>query len=293
MVILGRDTSVDPILLITPDAMDERNAQLVQQALTVLRQATDVMVGTPTNPGELDSLLHRRGGRRVVVAGGDTNLQVVLAALHRRKELGRVEVALIPLGPSSDFALRAGIPLQPARSADLAAHGRARPVDALVDGAGALVVHAVNVGAGAPGRRLRIEADGQLLTDMDRPVDQVRISNGSIAPGARVAETLAPDHVSGNSRPSRTDGKDGLLDVVVAFATTPLRRIGRLVMPARRTGQQLREIAAVRAKQVSVTGPDFWIEADGAVVGPERSRTWRVEPDAIQLVLPAPPSPTW
>jgi diacylglycerol kinase (ATP) len=290
---MGRDTSVDPILLITPDALDERNAQLVQQALRVLRQATDVVVGKPTNPGELDSLLHRRGGRRLVVAGSDANLHVVLAALHRRRELGKVEVALIPLGPSSDFALRAGIPLQPARSAELAAHGQAHPVDALVDGAGALVIHAVNVGAGAPGRRLRIEADGQLLSDMDRPVEQVRISNGSIAPGVRVAPIgFTSGHVDGDPRGSRTNGKDGLLDVVVAFATTPLRRIARLVTPTRRASQQLRETAAVRAKEVRVTGPDFWVEADGALVGPERSRTWRVEPDAIWVVLPALRSPT-
>jgi diacylglycerol kinase family enzyme len=274
---------VDPILLITPADPDGRNAQLVQQALTTLRRATDVMVGTPANPGELDGLLHRRGGRRLVVAGSDATLHVVLAALHRRNELTRVDVALIPLGPNNDFALRAGIPLQPTRAAELAAHGQARPVDALVDCAGALVVHAVNVGAGAPGRRLRIEADGHLLTDMDRPVDQVRISNGSIAPGGS-----APASLSVEDAGSRTGAKDGLLDVVVAFAATPLRRLGRLVMPNRKASQQLRETAAVRAKQVSVTGPDFWVEADGAVVGPERSRTWRVEPDAIHLVLPMP-----
>jgi diacylglycerol kinase (ATP) len=278
---MGRDTPVDPILLITPADPDGRNAPLVQQALTVLRHATDVMVGTPANPGELDSLLHRRGGRRLVVAGSDATLHVVLAALHRRSELAKVEVALIPLGPSSDFALRAGIPLQTVRSAELAAHGQARPVDALVDCSGALAVHAVNVGVGAPGRRLRIEADGQLLTDMDRPVDQVRISNGSIAPRGS-----APSSVSVDTAGSRAGGVGGLLDVVVAFATTPLRRLGRLILPARRTSEQLREFTAVRAKQVSVTGPDFWVEADGAVMGPEHDRTWRVEPDALRMVLP-------
>jgi len=314
---VGRDTPVDPILLITPADPDGRNAPLVQQALTVLRRATDVMVGSPANPGELDGLLHLRGGRRLVVAGSDANLHVVLAALHRRNELGKVEVALIPLGPNNDFALRAGIPMQLARSAELAAHGPARFVDAVVDCAGALVVHAVNVGVGAqakrripssrspfgqvvnhnpemsgtgnPGRRLRIEADGQLLTDMDRPIDQVRISNGSIAPGQSGS---ASSPVTFGTVDSRTEGNDGLLDVVVAFAATPLRRLGRLVMPTRRTSEQLREFANVRAKEVSVTGPDFWVEADGAVVGPEHSRTWRVEPDALRMVLPTPRSPT-
>jgi diacylglycerol kinase (ATP) len=116
---------------------------------------------------------------------------------------------------------------------------------------------------------------------MDRPVDQVRISNGSIAPRGS-----APSLANVDTAGSRAGGKGGLLDVVVAFAATPLRRLSRLVMPARKSSEQLREFAAVRAKQVSVTGPDFWVEADGTVVGPEHSQTWRVEPDAIQLVLP-------
>jgi hypothetical protein len=37
---------------------------------------------------------------------------------------------------------------------------------------------------------------------------------------------------------------------------------------------------------VSVCGERFWCSADGEIYGPERQRTWRVEPAAYSMVLP-------
>jgi diacylglycerol kinase (ATP) len=38
---------------------------------------------------------------------------------------------------------------------------------------------------------------------------------------------------------------------------------------------------------VSVTGQAFWCSADGETYGPERNRTWHVEPGAFSMALPA------
>jgi hypothetical protein len=35
-----------------------------------------------------------------------------------------------------------------------------------------------------------------------------------------------------------------------------------------------------------VTGQQFYCSADGEVYGPERHRTWRVEPGALRMSLP-------
>lgn len=66
-------------------------------ALSLLRSRCSVDLATPENPGELDGVLHRSGGRRIVVAGGDASMHAVVDALNRRNELADAVLALLPL----------------------------------------------------------------------------------------------------------------------------------------------------------------------------------------------------
>ena len=89
---------MEPLLLITNADAGSTDAESLEQALSVLRRHADVEVARTSNPGELDGVLQRRGGRRVVVAGGDGSMHAVVAALHRRHELDKGVLALVPLG---------------------------------------------------------------------------------------------------------------------------------------------------------------------------------------------------
>ncbi|MFF9482669.1 hypothetical protein [Streptomyces sp. NPDC014733] len=106
----------------------------------------------------------------------------------------------------------------------------------------------------APGQRLRIEADGVLLADLDQPVQQVRV-----VPGARSGDDGTAAGAPGAG--------DGLAEVVVdrPGGDRPLR---------------------ARARAVTVSGPDFRYRADAVVGGPVRTRTWTVQPGAWWLTLP-------
>jgi hypothetical protein len=106
-----------------------------------------------------------------------------------------------------------------------------------------------------PGQRLRIEADGVLLADLDRPVRRV-----CVVPGARSGDDGAPDAAPPGAG-------DGLAEVVVdrPGSDQPLR---------------------ARARAVTVSGPDFRYRADALVGGPVRTRTWTVQPGAWWLTLP-------
>ena len=86
-------------------------------ALGVLREDADVEVADTSNPGELDGVLHRAGCRAIVVAGGDGSLHAVVTALHRRHELAKRTLGLIPLGTGNDFARTLDIPLDPGEAA--------------------------------------------------------------------------------------------------------------------------------------------------------------------------------
>jgi hypothetical protein len=103
--------------------------------------------------------------------------------------------------------------------------------------------------------RLRVEADGTLLTDLNHPVRMVAVR-------------LAALHAD-RSAPAGLDGSyEGAVDV--------------LVRPPSSTGRALR----VRARTVTVIGRDFSYEADSELSGPVRCRTWTVLPGAWQLSVP-------
>jgi diacylglycerol kinase (ATP) len=293
---------VDPSLLITNADAGNTDTEAVEKALDVLRRHGDVEVCATADQGELDGVLHRRGGRRVVVAGGDGSLHAVIAALHRRNELADTVVGLLPLGTGNDFARGADIPLDPEEAAEVIATAAPRPVDLLVDCTGEVVVNNVHIGAGAqasrkahkwkkrlgrvgypigaalaavnpPFVRLRIEVDGEEVADLAHPILMVAVGNGATVGGG--AE-ITPE----------ADPEDGKVDVMISFAVGPLARFAYALHLRRGEHHHRDDVHYLRGTTVSVSGQSFYCSADGEVYGPERNRTWHVEPGALRMMLP-------
>lgn len=293
---------MDPLLLITNKDAGSTDTENLEKALVVLRAATDVEVSATANPGELDGVLHRRGSRQVVVAGGDGSLHAVVAALYRRAELREVVLGLIPLGTGNDFARGSDIPLDPEDAARVIVSGDVRRIDMMVDCVGEIVVNNVHIGVGAeasrkahkwkkrlgrvgygigaamasvnpPFVRLRIEVDGETVTDFDQPILQVAIGNGPQVGGGT---EITPD----------ADPEDGKVDVMISYAVGPLSRFGYVAGLRRGDHHERDDVAYIRASTVSVSGQAFYCSADGELYGPERNRTWRVEKGAFSMSLP-------
>ena len=297
---------MDPLLLITH--ADAGNSDGLGAALEVLGEQASIEVCETSNPGELDGVLHRAGSRPIVVAGGDGSLHAVVATLHRRNDLTGKTLGLLPLGTGNDFARAVGIPLDPVEAAQALLGAVPRPMDLIVDELGEVVVNNVHLGASAlaskhgagfkerlgpfglgligyplgvamaainpPSVRLRVEVDGKTVADVDRRVLMLAIGNGSSVGGG--AE-ITPD----------ADPGDGQLDVMISFATSPLSRIGYAVDVVRRRHPDRHDVHALRGRRVSVSGEDFWISADGEISGPERRRSWHLEPAAYSLLVPS------
>jgi diacylglycerol kinase (ATP) len=293
---------MDPLLVITNRDAGTADEESLGLALDVLRTETSVEVQETGDPGELDGVLHRAGSRRIVVAGGDGSLHAVVAALHRRNELtGRV-LGLLPLGTGNDFARTLGIPLDAEAAARVILDGTVEPLDLVVDEVGQVVVNNVHVGAGAqaaraaqrwkgrlgrlgypigaaitairpPVLRLRVEVDGEVVNDLDQPVLMVSVGNGvSVGGGTE----LTPE----------ADPGDGAVDVMVSRA---VGRVARVLYAARLglgTHPKSDDVVYLRGTTVSIGGGRFYVSADGEIYGPERHRTWRVEPAAYSMVLP-------
>ncbi len=298
-------SDVDPLLLITH--ADAGNSDALGPALEVLRSVTSVEVCETANPGELDGVLHRAGSRPIVVAGGDGSMHAVVATLHRRNDLAGKTLGLLPLGTGNDFARALGIPLDATGAAEALLTAQPRSMDLIVDELGEIVVNNVHAGTGAlasrhgaglkkrlgrfglgilgyplgaaiaavrpPYLRLRIELDGRVIADMDRHVLMVAVGNGSsVGGGAEINPDADPT--------SRT------LDVMISFATGPLARLGYAAGVMRGTHQERNDVLHLRGSEISISGEDFWISADGEISGPERRRTWHVEPAAYSMLVP-------
>lgn len=293
---------MDPLLLITNADAGSNEADRLGSAVESLRQHADVEVAETNDQGELDGVLHRRAHRRIVVAGGDGSLHAVVAALHRRNELTGTILGLLPLGTGNDFARGVGIPLDPVEAAEIIIHGELHPIDVLVDCLGEIVVNNVHVGVGAeashnahkwkkllgragyvvgaikastkpPYYRFRVELDGEVVADMDRHVVQVSIGNGSTVGGGT---EITPHALTG----------DGKLDLMISFAVGPMARFGYVARLRAGRHPERDDVLYLRGKAVSVSGPGFYCSADGELYGPERNRSWRIEPAAFEMPLP-------
>ncbi len=303
---------MDPLLVITNSGAGTSDEETLGRALAVLRKRTSVEVQATSNPGELDGVLHRAGSRRIVVAGGDGSLHAVVAALHRRNDLKNAVLGLLPLGTGNDFARALDIPLEIEDAARVILDGRPRPMDVIVDEVGEVVVNSVHVGAGAnasrrgarwkerlgsvgvgkvnlgkigypigaaltawnpPIIRMRVEVDGTIVNDLDQPLLMVALGNGTSVGGGT---ELTPD----------AHPRDGLIDVMISRATTPLARLLYAVRLGSATHHRADDVEYLRGTSVSVSGERFWVAADGEIYGPERQRTWHVEPEAYSMILP-------
>ena len=303
---------MDPLLVISNADAGTADEESLGTALRVLREHCSVEVQTTSKPGELDSALHRAGSRPIVVAGGDGSLHAVVAALYRRNDLKDAVLGVLPLGTGNDFARGNEIPLDVEEAAKTILEGHTRRMDLIVDEVGEIVVNSVHAGAGAqasrrgekwkdrlhkvgvgglnlgklgypigavsaaikpPFVRLRVEVDGEVVVDLDQPILMVAVGNG-------------PSVGGGTELTPYADPGSGQLDVMVSRAIGPLARLGYGARLVAGRHPERDDVAYLRGSTVSVSGEAFWCSADGEIYGPERHRSWRLEPAAYSLLVP-------
>jgi diacylglycerol kinase (ATP) len=303
---------VDPLLVITNADAGTADDEALGSALEILRERASVELHATSQPGELDGVLQRAGSRRIVVAGGDGSLHAVVSALYRRHELEHAVVGLLPMGTGNDFARTLGVPLDPEEAALVIASGEVRPMDLIVDELGEVVVNNVHVGAGAaasrrgagikerlgavgigrvnlgrlgypigavmsafdePSVHVHVEIDGKVVTDVDRPVLMVSIGNGANVGGGTMLTPAA-------------DPEDGQVDVMISHAVGTAAKLGYALHLRRGEHHRRDDVQYLRGAQVTISGEAFWISADGEISGPERHRSWHVEPAAYSFILP-------
>ncbi|MFI6105919.1 diacylglycerol kinase [Streptomyces sp. NPDC051310] len=204
----------DQLLVVIDPVARRSDGESVRIAKDVLCAGADAKICLPDGPEEFARVLARRGSRRPVVIGDDRALLRAVAHLHRYRELADGALSVVPVGPRGavELAGSLGVPLSSVAAARAVLDGVTRRLDLLVDDSDGVVVGALRIPAAAavpaavptvwdtcrslvrtlvrpapPGpairtHRLRVEADGRLLSDVDEPVEDVTVSSrGGIA----------------------------------------------------------------------------------------------------------------
>ncbi|MET9888024.1 diacylglycerol kinase [Streptomyces sp. NPDC006430] len=252
-------------LLVLVDPVARRlDGESVRIAKDVLSAGAAAKICLPDSLEEFARALARRGHRQPVIVGDDRALVRAVGLLHRERGLGDGAVSLIPVGQGGSLGLARslGVPLSAVAAARAVLDGRTRTRDLLVDDSDGVVlgdlrippVRAVPrpagpsvwsayrslvrtlVPSGGPavvGHRVRVEADGEVLADVDRPVEDVSVTTLSGGDGlAEVTVRVAGSTVvSARARSVTVSGSDFRYraDAVVAG---PVRRRTWTLRPA-------------------------------------------------------------
>ncbi|WP_067456251.1 diacylglycerol/lipid kinase family protein [Actinomadura macra] len=289
------------------------DARKLEHIAGLLRDAGRQVTVCPCSaPDDLERALDAHGredGERpptAVAVGGDGSINRLVSVLHRRGELDRWTVGLVPMGTGNDLARNLSIPLDPERAARLLLDGGERGLDLLVDDAGGVTLNAVHAGIGAaaaqsatrfkpllkamafpvgailaglrhPGWHLRVEADGRVVDE--GKFLMVALSNASGIAGG-TAELAADGHPG-----------DGVLELVLSAATGPLARAGYALHLRGGTHRHRDDVLHTTARSVTISGEEFRVNSDGEVSETLTRRAWTLLPHAWRMIAPLPIHP--
>lgn len=272
--------------------------QAIRQAIEVLATDAPTELCRTEEPEDLEDALAGLAGRRLVIAGGDGSVHLVVNSLLARGDAASTPVGLVPLGTGNDLAHGLGLPLDAARAAGRIVGGEARALDVL-RGAEDVAVNAAHVGLGVAavrgaqrlkpvlgvlgyrlaavwtgavlqGVKATVAVEGRCICESE-PVLLVAVMNGSSIGGGT---PLCPS----------ADPADGLLDVVVVTDRARAKRAAFGLALTRGQHLGLPGVTHGQGRQVSVRMTEGTWNVDGELIAGPAQLQWETQPAAWQIV---------
>jgi hypothetical protein len=272
----------DQLLVVIDPVARRMDGESVRIAKDVLSAGAETKVCLPEGPEEFARALARRGSRRPVVIGDDKALSRAVALLYRQRQLAECALSVVPVGAALSLAESFGVPTGAVAAARAVLDGVERRLDLLVD-----------------------DSDGVVLGSLRiPPVPQAGgtvVGSGAGRTWLRTCQSLVRTLVPARGTPrAESPGRPSWLRIEVdgvmlvdldqpVETVTVARGIPGVAEVEVRPASAGAEASLLRAegRTVTVSGAHFRYQADTAVFGPVRRRTWVVREGAWGLTVPA------
>lgn len=286
------------ILLVSNSAAGSTTDQQVSRVAEVLRSGADLIHTRSAGPDDLRSALAAFAGDRVVIAGGDGSLHLLVMLLDELGRLPDTAVGLVPMGTGNDFASGLDVPGDPPEAARACLEGRRRRLDLLATDDGEVVVNAAHAGLGAVASdRAQVvkpvagplaypiaalaSGAAQDPYDLEVTVDDEVVHDG---PALLVLAANGPCLGGGAQLCVGADPADGLLDVLVIDALPRSARVGLAMDIQRGTHLDRDDVTTYRGSRLRVRGDAVDHSRDGELRHDVTDATYTIRPAAWDLL---------
>ena len=288
----------DQTLVLSNSAARSVDDEHVKQVVEILRQGWDVVVARPTTPAELEATLASFSGDRVVIAGGDGSLHLLINALSELGRLDYVIIGLVPLGTGNDFAAAVGIPDDPVAAARAMLDAAPIQVDLIMADDGERVVNAAHAGVGAVAAE-RAQAAKAVAGRLAYPLGAIqagateagyevalRVDDEPVYVGRMLLTLVAngPRIGGGTRLYAAADPFDGLIDVVVIDAMPLHERPGLGLDIQRGTHLERDDVHHWRGRSLALEGERVSHNRDGELRHGLAEVTYTIQPAAWHLL---------
>jgi YegS/Rv2252/BmrU family lipid kinase len=290
-------TQAPALLLSNPTAGSSDDKQVAKVA-DVLRAGYDLVEAEPRSPAELDAVLSSFDGERIIVAGGDGSLHVLINRLGNRQQLHEVVVGLVPLGTGNDYAVGMGIPEDPVAAAQACLDGTPTAADLVIADDGEYIVNAAHAGIGAVAAEYAqstkpvagpwaypLGAVQAAVTEAGYEV-ALRLDDQPIYQGTMLLTLVAngPCIGGGTRLCTNADPRDGLLDVLLIEAMPLRERPGLGLDIQRGTHLERDDVQYWRGRHLEIDGRNIDHNRDGELRHALDDVRYTIQPSAWRLL---------